>query len=454
MTILNVMFVAMIKRGEIQRNDSIDFLDNLDFDFFKNDNGNSQNIAEEEFPSFGVDSGRAGGSGGAIQHQPFSQSGQNPTLLQHHHADEFSFDQQFDDDHVVSSSRYPNNNNAVPSFSNFGVANKSHGDGSGSGSGTAYSSNRPRNASIDSLVSFMTRRDSYDMGAMLNPDGQSDAYIAGSLGDTNFDSIGGLGHGRKSSSREHQKHKHKHNRSAGGPGASASGGHSSGKFANVFDEDSEASYFQQFQNMQHGNYPFDQSGSGSGKAPKSEKSLSKAQLKQQAASVLKSSLLKSGEMRTEESPSQIVSGRHGAGQGSRERTHSSSNSNSSIVNYSASDGPHSSGNSNSSNSGNDLNAPNNSQGYVLNQAQQQQIGQGQSSSPPQGSAFIGVYSAEARKQRIERFMEKRNRRVWTKRVKYDVRKNFADSRIRVKGRFVKKEDEDLLRVCKDINEEN
>ncbi len=42
-------------------------------------------------------------------------------------------------------------------------------------------------------------------------------------------------------------------------------------------------------------------------------------------------------------------------------------------------------------------------------------------------------------------MEKRKRRVWTKRVKYDVRKNFADSRLRVKGRFVKKEDEVLLR---------
>jgi len=44
-----------------------------------------------------------------------------------------------------------------------------------------------------------------------------------------------------------------------------------------------------------------------------------------------------------------------------------------------------------------------------------------------------------------RFLEKRNRRVWTKKVKYDVRKNFADSRLRVKGRFVKKEDEELLR---------
>ena len=44
-----------------------------------------------------------------------------------------------------------------------------------------------------------------------------------------------------------------------------------------------------------------------------------------------------------------------------------------------------------------------------------------------------------------RFMAKRHKRIWTKRVKYDVRKNFADSRLRVKGRFVKKEDEELLR---------
>ena len=44
-----------------------------------------------------------------------------------------------------------------------------------------------------------------------------------------------------------------------------------------------------------------------------------------------------------------------------------------------------------------------------------------------------------------RWKEKRKRRVWAKNVKYDVRKNFADSRLRVKGRFVKKEDEQLLR---------
>jgi hypothetical protein len=46
--------------------------------------------------------------------------------------------------------------------------------------------------------------------------------------------------------------------------------------------------------------------------------------------------------------------------------------------------------------------------------------------------YIGAYSPDARKARIGRFIEKRNRRVWTKKVKYDVRKNFADSRLRVK----------------------
>lgn len=66
---------------------------------------------------------------------------------------------------------------------------------------------------------------------------------------------------------------------------------------------------------------------------------------------------------------------------------------------------------------------------------------------PPGQGSIGAYTAEERRTRIQRFLEKRQRRVWTKRVKYDVRKNFADSRIRVKGRFVKKEDENALRAA-------
>ncbi|GMF65630.1 unnamed protein product [Phytophthora lilii] len=66
------------------------------------------------------------------------------------------------------------------------------------------------------------------------------------------------------------------------------------------------------------------------------------------------------------------------------------------------------------------------------------------SSPSSECKYIGSYSPEARRKRIERFLEKRKRRVWAKKVDYDVRKNFANSRLRVKGRFVKKEDEELL----------
>ncbi|KAJ0399896.1 hypothetical protein ATCC90586_006511 [Pythium insidiosum] len=63
----------------------------------------------------------------------------------------------------------------------------------------------------------------------------------------------------------------------------------------------------------------------------------------------------------------------------------------------------------------------------------------------QKKAFVGAYSPDSRRKRIEKFLDKRQKRVWRKEVKYDVRKNFADSRLRVKGRFVKKEDEQLLR---------
>lgn len=36
--------------------------------------------------------------------------------------------------------------------------------------------------------------------------------------------------------------------------------------------------------------------------------------------------------------------------------------------------------------------------------------------------YIGIYSPEERRKRIQRFLEKRKHRVWTKKVKYDVRK--------------------------------
>lgn len=50
---------------------------------------------------------------------------------------------------------------------------------------------------------------------------------------------------------------------------------------------------------------------------------------------------------------------------------------------------------------------------------------------------IGIYTKEERKAIINRFREKRKRRVWKKKIRYFCRKNLADRRVRVKGRFVK-----------------
>ena len=59
--------------------------------------------------------------------------------------------------------------------------------------------------------------------------------------------------------------------------------------------------------------------------------------------------------------------------------------------------------------------------------------------------MVGAYSPRARRARIERFLEKRKQRVWTKKTQYSVRKNFANSRMRVKGRFITKDDEAMLK---------
>lgn len=69
---------------------------------------------------------------------------------------------------------------------------------------------------------------------------------------------------------------------------------------------------------------------------------------------------------------------------------------------------------------------------------------GKEFAPGGSGTIIGAYTPEERRRRIQRFLEKRRNRVWTKKVKYDVRKNFADSRIRVKGRFIRKQDEEVL----------
>ena len=53
---------------------------------------------------------------------------------------------------------------------------------------------------------------------------------------------------------------------------------------------------------------------------------------------------------------------------------------------------------------------------------------------------IGIYLPEERKARIAKFHSKRRSRIWRKRIKYDCRKKLADSRPRIKGRFVKRSD--------------
>ena len=51
---------------------------------------------------------------------------------------------------------------------------------------------------------------------------------------------------------------------------------------------------------------------------------------------------------------------------------------------------------------------------------------------------IGIYTPSERAAIIARFQGKRSRRVWNKKIRYNCRKNLADRRLRVKGRFVKR----------------
>jgi len=57
---------------------------------------------------------------------------------------------------------------------------------------------------------------------------------------------------------------------------------------------------------------------------------------------------------------------------------------------------------------------------------------------------VGIYTPGERAAIIARFQRKRGRRVWNKKIRYNCRKSLADRRLRVKGRFVKRSEQEQL----------
>ena len=53
--------------------------------------------------------------------------------------------------------------------------------------------------------------------------------------------------------------------------------------------------------------------------------------------------------------------------------------------------------------------------------------------------LIGLLTIEERNKKIQKYLEKKKRRKWTKRVSYNCRKVLAEKRFRIKGRFVSKQ---------------
>ncbi|XP_044498750.1 bromodomain and WD repeat-containing DDB_G0285837-like isoform X2 [Mangifera indica] len=95
----------------------------------------------------------------------------------------------------------------------------------------------------------------------------------------------------------------------------------------------------------------------------------------------------------------------------------------------------------------------------------QQLVGGASSSTPiaseisslEDSTFkVGKLSVEQRKEKIHRYLKKRNERNFSKKIKYACRKTLADSRPRVRGRFAKNDDfgETLRTTCSNHEEDD
>lgn len=60
---------------------------------------------------------------------------------------------------------------------------------------------------------------------------------------------------------------------------------------------------------------------------------------------------------------------------------------------------------------------------------------------------IGKITLRERQKKIQRYTAKRDRRQWEKKISYDCRKVVADKRLRIKGRFIRKEEQmELLKM--------
>uniref|UniRef100_A0A5B7AP05 Putative transcription initiation factor TFIID subunit 12-like isoform X2 n=1 Tax=Davidia involucrata TaxID=16924 RepID=A0A5B7AP05_DAVIN len=68
---------------------------------------------------------------------------------------------------------------------------------------------------------------------------------------------------------------------------------------------------------------------------------------------------------------------------------------------------------------------------------------------------VGKLSVEQRKEKIHRYMKKRNERNFSKKIKYACRKTLADSRPRVRGRFAKNDEfgETTRTICSNHEED-
>eukprot|EP00603_Paraphysomonas_imperforata_P008737 CAMPEP_0114430710 /NCGR_PEP_ID=MMETSP0103-20121206/10189_1 /TAXON_ID=37642 ORGANISM="Paraphysomonas imperforata, Strain PA2" /NCGR_SAMPLE_ID=MMETSP0103 /ASSEMBLY_ACC=CAM_ASM_000201 /LENGTH=340 /DNA_ID=CAMNT_0001600181 /DNA_START=128 /DNA_END=1150 /DNA_ORIENTATION=- len=65
---------------------------------------------------------------------------------------------------------------------------------------------------------------------------------------------------------------------------------------------------------------------------------------------------------------------------------------------------------------------------------------------------VGAYTKEERQAIIAKFRAKKMRRVWRKQIKYDCRKRLADTRPRVKGRFVSRKERESQAAAKEGSE--